>query len=167
MFNWLTSRFPRRPADRPRTAAPHLEAVAAHNQVLSPDLSLIDLQARVYQQSPWVYLAVSRIAEAAALVPLRVYRRVGERQIEIDRHPLNTLLDAPNPTLTRFELFEQTIGMVETLDYKTPIRFSVLVTPPTYRRISDTNNFTTLNSKTLLPHKPHKKLMYDAIVLLP
>jgi HK97 family phage portal protein len=113
MFNWLTSRFPRRPADRPRTSAPHLEAVAAHNQVLSPDLSLIDSQARVYQQSPWVYLAVSRIAEAAALVPLRVYRRAGERQIEIDQHPLNTLLDAPNPTLTRFELFEQTIGMVE------------------------------------------------------
>lgn len=88
-------------------------AVAAHNDRLWPELALTGAQARVYEQSPWVYVAVSRIAEAAALVPLHVYRLERERRIAVERHPLEVLLDAPNPHLSRFELFEQTIGMLE------------------------------------------------------
>ncbi|NWF69608.1 MAG: phage portal protein [Chloroflexi bacterium] len=67
----------------------------------------------VYQQSPWVYVAVNRIAEAAALVPLRVLRVQGEHTLEAVRHPLEILLDNPNPFLSRFELLEATIGMLE------------------------------------------------------
>jgi phage portal protein BeeE len=58
-----------------------------------------------------VYIAVNRIAEAAALVPLHVFKLEGERRVEVERHPLERLLDSPNPHLSRFELFEQTIGI--------------------------------------------------------
>ncbi len=110
MLNWL-SRFTG--ARRNPNGRPHIEAVARHNAYLWPNLAETAAQSRVYQQSPWVYIAVNRIAEAAALVPLRVLRRVGEDHAEVERHPLEDLLDAPNPFLSRFELMEQTIGMLE------------------------------------------------------
>lgn len=68
---------------------------------------------RVYQQSPWVYVAVNRIAEAAALVPLRVLRQAEARAIEAPEHPLAGLLARPNPYQSRFELIEATVGMLE------------------------------------------------------
>ena len=111
MFNWLTDFFrARRVSLRPR--APHIERVAAHNSfALNPPL---DIQsARVYSGSPWVYVAISRIAEAGALVPLKVYRLEIEKRIGIDNHPLETLLSKPNPLTSGFELFEQTIGSLE------------------------------------------------------
>ncbi len=112
MLNWLTQRFiPRRA--RGLRPAPHLEAVARHNAFIWPNLAETGAQAGVYSQSPWVYIAINRIAEAAALVPLRVLRLEGERRLEVQNHPLETLLDAPNPFLSRFELIEQTIGMLE------------------------------------------------------
>jgi HK97 family phage portal protein len=96
-----------------RTAAPHIQAVAAHNSYRWADLAGLEAQGRAYQASTWVYVAVNRIAEAGALVPLHVYRLEGERRIEVERHPLEALLDSPNPYLSRFELFEQTLGMLE------------------------------------------------------
>ncbi len=114
MFNWLSNFFGNRRGLRP---APHLQAVAVHNDHVWPNLSQAQAQTRLYQQSPWVYIAINRIAEAAALVPLHVLRLDGERRIEVQRHPLEVLLDAPNPYLSRFELFEQTFGMLETLDW--------------------------------------------------
>jgi HK97 family phage portal protein len=112
MLNWLTHLFNPRRASGLRPA-PHLEAVARHNTTLWPNLAETGAQAAVYRQSPWVYIAINRIAEAAALVPLRVLRLEGERRLEVPNHPLETLLDAPNPYLSRFELIEQTIGMLE------------------------------------------------------
>ncbi len=110
MFNWLSTLFPRRDHLRP---APHMQAVALHNSFSGPNLAETEAQSRLYQHSPWVYIAVNRIAEAAALVPLRVRRRIGDRLSEVERHPLEQLLDAPNPYLSRFELIEQTVGMLE------------------------------------------------------
>ena len=76
MFQWLFDRFPRR--ERLRQHAPHLEALAIHGQSHpSPTLGTNSL---VYQQAPWVYLAINRIAEAAALVPLQIRRLLGERE---------------------------------------------------------------------------------------
>ncbi len=113
MFNWLSDWFTGRERNRLRTSAPHIEAVAVHNHVRYPaDLSTT-AHTRVYQQSPWVYIAINRIAEAAALVPLRVMRLRGEQRLQVENHPLERLLDAPNPYLSRFELFEQTVGMLE------------------------------------------------------
>jgi HK97 family phage portal protein len=66
-----------------------------------------------YAASTWVYLAVSRIAEAGALVPLHVYRLAGETREAVVRHPLEVLLARPNPFTSRFELMEQTLGALE------------------------------------------------------
>ncbi|MBI5671090.1 MAG: phage portal protein [Chloroflexi bacterium] len=93
--------------------APHVAAVARHNDFHWPNLAETHNHSLVYQQSPWVYVAVNRIAEAAALVPLRVLRLDGERRVEVRRHPLERLLNAPNPFLSRFELIEQTVGALE------------------------------------------------------
>jgi len=72
---------------------------------LSPD--------RAYTASPWVYAAVTRIAEAAALVPLRIYRIDSGDRILLPDHPLNDLLNAPNPQISRFDLIEGTVGALE------------------------------------------------------
>ena len=64
MFNWFSNLFNRRAGLRP---APHVTAVARHNAYGGPNLAEAQGQARVYQQSPWVYIAINRIAEAAAL----------------------------------------------------------------------------------------------------
>ncbi|MBN2472795.1 MAG: phage portal protein [Anaerolineae bacterium] len=100
-----------RRALRPQT--PHIAAVAQHNAWAWPALSTYERQAAVYEHNAWVYVAVNRIAEAAALVPLHVTRRVGERHIPQVAHPAERLLAAPNPFLSGFELIEQTIGALE------------------------------------------------------
>jgi HK97 family phage portal protein len=116
MLNWLSTLFPRETQRAPSEVlrpAPHIDSVALHNGLTWPDVISAQHQTSAYQHSPWVYVAVNRIAEAGALVPLRVMQRVGERTLEIVRHPLEDLLDAPNPTLSRFELIEQTLGHLE------------------------------------------------------
>ena len=120
MLNWLSTLFPRGTAQAEaarepslRHPAPHIQPVALHNSTHWPDLTGAQAQANFYRASSWVYVAVNRIAEAAALTPLKVYRLIGEEKLEVTRHPLEILLDAPNPYLSRFELFEQTIGMLE------------------------------------------------------
>lgn len=115
MFDWLSSIFR---GKRAQVAPPaHLAAVAAHNTafhgVAWPNLSDAAAQAGAYAGSSWVYVAVNRIAEAGALVPLHVYRLDGEQRVEVVWHPLERLLDNPNPFTSRFELFEQTLGMLE------------------------------------------------------
>ncbi|MYD10911.1 MAG: phage portal protein, partial [Chloroflexi bacterium] len=111
VFNWLSHFFSnRRRGLRPR--APHIEAVAVSNRFQLGPLIEVDT-ARVYQQSPWVYVAINRIVEAGALVPLRVFRLEGEKRIGINNHPLEQLLSRPNPLTSGFELLEQTIGSLE------------------------------------------------------
>jgi HK97 family phage portal protein len=106
MFQRLTARFRARPA-----AAPPLLASRA---VPLPATPLTGVPyARLYQQSPWVYVAVNRISEAAALVPLRVFHASAHGRVEAPDHPLTRLLAAPNPHLSRFELIEQTVGALE------------------------------------------------------
>jgi HK97 family phage portal protein len=111
MFNWLSNRFTGRRTLR--QSAPHIESVAAHNHYVFPNLAETATKANVYGASSWVYVAVNRIAEAGALVPLQVFRMDGEDKIAVVRHPLEQLLDAPNTYMSRFELFEQTLGFLE------------------------------------------------------
>ncbi len=127
MFAWLDHLFGRRPGsqgvqlnaptgsgtNRLRTQTPHLAAVARHNAYAFPALSTYERQAAVYESSAWVYVAVNRIAEAAALVPLDIFRLAGERRLPQDAHPAERLLAKPNPFLSGFELIEQTIGALE------------------------------------------------------
>ncbi|HRL11401.1 MAG TPA: phage portal protein [Aggregatilineales bacterium] len=95
---------------RDRHSAPH-PLISPLAETVHPTPPTPPLAA--YSRSSWVYLAVNRIAEAAALVPLRVYRLDGERKLEEIRHPFERLMDAPNPFTSRFELIEQTLGFLE------------------------------------------------------
>lgn len=97
---------PRRPPVPP--LAQHIEYASA-----SPPPFAGQPYGRIYQGSPWVYVAVNRIAEAAALVPLHIYRASHGERREVAEHPLLRLLNAPNPYISRFELLEQTVGMLE------------------------------------------------------
>ena len=111
MFNWLGQFFRGRRA-RLRGHAPHMQAVSANNSYsLGPPIDAGS--PRVYEQSPWVYIAINRIAEAGALVPLQVFRLQNEERIGISDHPLERLLANPNPLTSRFELIEQTLGSLE------------------------------------------------------
>jgi len=96
-----------------RPTPPHLSAVAVHYESAPLDPLMAANYGRLYQQSPAVYLAVNRIVEAGALVPLNVFRVQGEERISIKNHPLERLLEHPNPFLSRFELLEQTLGFLE------------------------------------------------------
>ena len=111
MFKWLSNRFrTRRHQLRPQV--PFIESTAVHSGFhLPPALDVHS--ARVYERSPWVYIAINRIAEAGALVPLRVFRLEGEARVSIENHPAEQLFRNPNPLTSRFELFEQTLGSLE------------------------------------------------------
>jgi HK97 family phage portal protein len=113
MFNWLSNIVSRKPKNALATHPPHLEAVAVHNNHIFHERDEMAQAAEIYRQSSWIYVAVSRIAEAAALVPLRVMRLEGEKRVQVERHPLELLLENPNPTMSRFELFEATLGYLE------------------------------------------------------
>lgn len=112
MFNFLSS-FPSiaslvpRFTERLRRAIPYTAEPSIPVYPAEPR----DLDA--YAGSSWVYVAVSRIAEAGALVPLHVYKRAGEGRLAVENHPLELLLERPNPFLSGFELIEQTLGFLE------------------------------------------------------
>jgi HK97 family phage portal protein len=117
MLNWLSQLIRPRPSQtvlKPQPAAVSVTPPTFLPVSLTaspPPISIPHLQA--YEHSPWVFVAVNRIAEAAALVPLRVYDSRDADHIEISEHPLVTLLENPNPYLSRFELIEQTLGLLE------------------------------------------------------
>lgn len=92
---------------------------------IAPEIAGAARYAGVYMGSPWVYVAVNRIAEAAALVPFGVYRTAagagsagevapaGVGEVALPDHPFARLLQRPNPLLSRFELIEHTVGSLE------------------------------------------------------
>src|SRR5260221_4199510 len=90
-----------------------LRVVAAHNEPGWPNLSGYEAQADEYMRSAWVYVAVTRIAEAAALVPYEVYAVEEEGRIAQIDHPIERLLRNPNPMVSQFEMIEATFGFLE------------------------------------------------------
>jgi HK97 family phage portal protein len=66
-----------------------------------------------YEGAPYVYVAINRIAEACALVPLEVYHTENGKRVRLEEHPFLRLLQNPNPATSRFELLEQTVGFLE------------------------------------------------------
>jgi len=97
---------------RPASVIQRVEPIAA-GPGFPPEIGQAGRYAAVYQGSPWVYVAVNRIAEAAALVPFHVARRSAEGAVEVVDHPFERLLQKPNPLLSRFELIEHTVGHLE------------------------------------------------------
>jgi len=100
---------------RPASVIQRVEPVAlgGAGPIYPPEFGPAGRYAAVYQSSPWVYVAVNRIAEAAALVPFHVLRRVAEGEVGVVDHPFERLLQRPNPLLSRFELIEHTVGHLE------------------------------------------------------
>jgi HK97 family phage portal protein len=67
-----------------------------------------------YQQSAWIYVAVSALAETAAHVPFRVSRRRDGGEEQVESGPLLDLFNQPGPDLSR-TLFWQTLVSWEAL----------------------------------------------------
>ncbi len=110
--NWLARLFRTKAAE----PAQIVRLVAAHGAAAWPDLDSprgYRQQAEEYQRSAWVYVAVTRIAEAAALVPYEVHALAGEARVAQVDHPIERLLRAPNPVCSQFELLEATFGLLE------------------------------------------------------
>ena len=67
-----------------------------------------------YKASLWAYAAINKKAKAAASVPWYVYRRNSEGNYErIENHPLQTLIDKPNPFTSRNNMIERLIMQLD------------------------------------------------------
>lgn len=91
----------------------HLRAVAQAQRWQMPDYSEFYRQGKTYSQSSWVYVCVSRIAEAAARTELNVKRYTVEDEEDIKDHPFEQLLRKPNIKQSQWELMESTFGHLE------------------------------------------------------
>lgn len=67
-----------------------------------------------YKISVWVYASINKKAKAAASVPWHVYKRnaAGERE-RVPNHPLQMLIDKPNPFTTRNNMIERLIMQLD------------------------------------------------------
>lgn len=70
----------------------------------SPNLSVAENQAELYQRLSWVAIAVDHVSQQVATVPLEVMQMEGEETVSIPNHPFEKLLMHPNPAQSRFEL---------------------------------------------------------------
>ncbi len=70
-----------------------------------PNGAMWSRQAELYQRLSWVNIAVTHVAAEIATLPLKVMRREGEKLVEVPNHPVETLLDNPNPRDSRYDLF--------------------------------------------------------------
>lgn len=64
----------------------------------------------MYSKLSWVQSAVGAVAQMAAVTPLGVFELAGEKRNAIPNHPFETLLDVPNPLMSRYELLEATFA---------------------------------------------------------
>ena len=66
-----------------------------------------------YADQAWIYSCIKVIQTKAAGVPLNVYKRIGDEDVEQKDHPLKKLLDGANPFMSGYDLREATHGFVE------------------------------------------------------
>jgi len=66
-------------------------------------------QARLAMQAPWSYSGIHRIAMASLAAELSVKRRAGEDTEDIPNHPIEILVQSPNPDMSREYLWIHTI----------------------------------------------------------
>ena len=55
---------------------------------------------RSYREMPWLRAVIDRIAVSVASTEWRLYRRRGDEKVEIKEHPVLSLLDTFNPSMT-------------------------------------------------------------------
>jgi HK97 family phage portal protein len=69
-------------------------------------------QLDLYRKLTWLQIAISSTAKLAASTPIEVVRIVDEEEISVRNHPLEILLQKPNPLNSRFELLQYTISFL-------------------------------------------------------
>ena len=88
---------------------PWLSAYAESEVWNIQDPTYTQEEADLYTKLSWIYIAVSRVAKAAAAVELKIYQGSGtEDDVEIPNHDFLRLLRHPNPNMSRFEFLEAT-----------------------------------------------------------
>ena len=69
---------------------------------------------RAYQNVLWVFAGVNTIATNASMVPLKIYRDIGDgKREEVFDHEMIDLFNSPNKLLTKFEFFVKTFAFLE------------------------------------------------------
>jgi len=66
-----------------------------------------------YADQPWVYSCIRIIQTKAASVPLKIYKKIGDKRVEQPDHPLQSLLTKVNPFMEGYDLREGTHGFEE------------------------------------------------------
>jgi len=77
-----------------------------------PDRSTFEAQVRLYTRLSWIYAAVTRTGEAAALQKLNVKRAQGEDSVDVPNHDFEKLFRNPNPLMSQFEFV---VGLISFL----------------------------------------------------
>jgi len=71
-------------------------------------------QAKLYNKLSWINAGVGAIARNVALQDFHVMHRVaGEQTQEIDNHPFEILLEAPNPLMSQYEFFFALVAWIK------------------------------------------------------
>lgn len=78
-------------------------------QPLWSDWSAAKAIAEGYKASVWVYRPIATLADAVSSVPWFVERKAGDEWLRVDGHPVESLLEQPNPAMSRRELFERLV----------------------------------------------------------
>jgi len=68
---------------------------------------------KAYEEISWIYSAVKLIANTVAGVNWRLYKVKNDEYEEIEEHEFLSLLNNPNPFLSRYELFALTVSNLE------------------------------------------------------
>jgi len=61
----------------------------------------------------WVYGAISKTAQRVSTTPLHLFRKMGDKKVELKNHYILDLLKTPNPFMNQNELFEATTIYLE------------------------------------------------------
>lgn len=84
--------------------------LAEQGRYTLPDYSLANRQAATMQSVSWVAIAVNAIASYAVVQDIHVKKVTGGREVEVEAHPFEVMLEQPNPDMSRAELIRATIG---------------------------------------------------------
>lgn len=87
-----------------------LLATAGAERWSVPSMALPTAQEELYQRLSWVAIAVELVASSASAQTLNVKERQGERRVDIPNHPFETLLEKPNPLMSRTEFLTATFA---------------------------------------------------------
>ena len=113
MFHWRRTFGPARRDRAPEEKASAVGAILAMHHVGRPVWTPRDYESLTragFGRNPVAYRCVRMLAEAAASAPLVVC----EGRARAEGHPLQAVLDRPNPEQSGRELFEQLYGQLQT-----------------------------------------------------